>query len=171
MHTIHSALLIYHFCISILILICICLSRRLCWHEGACMNLCLYFFVFVFVNVFVFVDQGNCVGTRERGLVWRRSVNQRCLDCRSTLFHQYAFLYFPLYLYFYCWGCLDCRLTLFQLHTEFCISILIVQMPGLQINCASQVCIFFQLQGFCSTQNTQNPKARNIVIANILLLE
>ena len=50
--------------------------------------------------VFVFVDQGNCVGTRERGLVWRRSVNQRCLDCRSTLFHQYGFLYFPLYLYF-----------------------------------------------------------------------
>ena len=66
------------------------------------MNLCLYFFVFIFVIVFVFVDQGNCVGTRERGLVWRRSVNQRCLDCRSTLFHQYAFLYFPLYLYFYC---------------------------------------------------------------------
>ena len=57
------------------------------------MNLCLYFFVFVFVNVFVFVDQGNCVGTRERGLVWRRSVNQRCLVCRSTLFHQYGFVF------------------------------------------------------------------------------
>ena len=68
--------------------------------EGACANLCFHFFVFVFVIVFVFVDQGNCVGTRERGLVWRRSVNQRCLDCRSTLFHQYGFLYFPSYLYF-----------------------------------------------------------------------
>ena len=71
--------------------------------EFARGNLCEFVFVFFcicLVIVFVFVDQGNCVGTRERGLVWRRSVNQRCLDCRSTLFHQCGFLYFPSYLYF-----------------------------------------------------------------------
>ena len=38
----------------------------------------VFAFAFVFVIVIVFVQQGDCVGSGERGLVWRRSVNCWC---------------------------------------------------------------------------------------------
>ena len=42
-------------------------------------------FAFVFVIVIVFVQQGDCVGSGERGLVWRRSVNCWLLCPRSQI--------------------------------------------------------------------------------------